>query len=64
MRWLRTLLLRVFCHHNPVRRLGGFRCALCGLAGRSLDDFGFTGYVDPKRVLFVRGTETTRTRVS
>jgi hypothetical protein len=34
--------------------LGGFRCAVCGLAGADLGAMGFDGYVQPVRLTYVR----------
>ena len=34
--------------------LGGFRCALCGVAGADLEAMGFDGYVGPLRVTYTR----------
>jgi hypothetical protein len=34
--------------------LGGFRCAVCGLAGADLGAMGFDGYVAPMRLTYAR----------
>lgn len=49
--WLRCLFRR---QHVPVRgRLGGFRCAVCGLAGADLEAMGYpdSAYVSLKAVI-------------
>jgi hypothetical protein len=53
LNWLRCLWRR---RHVPTRQfLGGFRCAVCGLAGADLGEMGFgAGYVAPLRVMFSR----------
>jgi hypothetical protein len=40
--------------------LGGFRCAVCGVAGADLDAMGFVGggYVGPMRLTYSREQRT------
>ena len=41
--------------HDPMRQaVGGFRCAVCGLAGADLGAMGFEGYVRPMRLTYAR----------
>jgi hypothetical protein len=52
--WLRCFWRR---QHEPMRHfLGGFRCAVCGLAGADLEAMGFAGngYVGPMRLTYSR----------
>jgi len=53
------MLSRLRCfwrrRHDPMRHfLGGFRCAVCGVAGADLGAMGFDGYVAPVRVTYSR----------
>ena len=53
------MLSRLRCfwrqRHDPIRHfLGGFRCAICGVAGADLGDMGFDGYVGPLRMTYAR----------
>lgn len=51
--------------HEPVRQpLGGFRCAVCGIAGADLSEMGFKGgaYVAPLRKVFGREPDQGITR--
>jgi hypothetical protein len=54
LNWLRCFWRR---QHEPMRHfLGGFRCAVCGLAGADLEAMGFdgNGYVGPMRLTYSR----------
>ena len=50
--WIRCWWRR---QHEPMRQaLGGFRCAVCGLAAADLGAMGFDGYVQPVRLTYAR----------
>lgn len=52
LNWLRCYWRR---QHDPMRHfLGGFRCAVCGVAGADLGAMGFDGYVGPMRLTYAR----------
>ncbi len=57
MKWLVCLWRG---RHEPRRHvLGCFRCEVCGVVGRDLDEFVYgSGYVSPMRPIFDRATRT------